>query len=435
MTSSNIEKTLWQRFESEKAESFQHWVDSYDREVSASLVKQGWKYVKRSERSACFSFGEMTFMRRCYCKDGNWCFPVDECLGLPRYARHSQYLLFKLSFLATLMPYRRVAQTLEFLQGIGVTKDTVLKAVKTTSKYLNEQENYYACEEKKEEKVEADYLYIEGDGVYFHTQNTKRACKEMIHFVVHTGRKKIGKKRYKLENKHEIVAFSHRQARQRLIKCLDTNYLFHEKTILITNSDMGAGYGAKTFKDLARFLHLKNHYHFWDRYHVNELIRRNFRNQSKALRDLCFEAIKTHQRNKLIACLDTLESNLFSSVSLETFFEFKERILKYFKYTRPLTLCDLPSGGVGIIESQHRKLTYRMKNKGMYWSHQGAEAMCQMILYGSKGLYELFFGDWLETWQELKPCTDNWGNYLRKSHPSYLPRQGKVVILQGKIFR
>ncbi|WP_242327971.1 UPF0236 family transposase-like protein [Lactococcus lactis] len=149
MTSSNIEKTLWQRFESEKAESFQRWVDDYDREVSDSLVKQGWKYVKRSERSACFSFGEMTFMRRCYCKDGNWCFPVDEYLGLSRYEKHSRYLLLKLAFLATKMSYRCVAQTLEVLQGIRVTKDTVLKAVKTTSKDLNEQENYYMSEENE----------------------------------------------------------------------------------------------------------------------------------------------------------------------------------------------------------------------------------------------------------------------------------------------
>lgn len=56
------------------------------------------------------------------------------------------------------------------------------------------------------------------------------------------------------------------------------------------------------------------------------------------------------------------------------------------------------------METQHRKVTYRMKRRGMYWSDWGAETMSQMILLMYEGqLQEVFFGDWR---QEYKKITD-----------------------------
>ncbi|HEY0221648.1 MAG TPA: hypothetical protein VGC17_02475 [Lactovum miscens] len=55
------------------------------------------------------------------------------------------------------------------------------------------------------------------------------------------------------------------------------------------------------------------------------------------------------------------------------------------------------------MESQHRKVTYRMKNRGMYWSKNGAETMSQMILQNHEGrLRNLFFGPWKEEFQLIK---------------------------------
>ena len=55
------------------------------------------------------------------------------------------------------------------------------------------------------------------------------------------------------------------------------------------------------------------------------------------------------------------------------------------------------------MESQHRRLTYRMKNQGMIWSLEGAEIMANMILAVEEGtLRELFFGDWRQASKKVK---------------------------------
>lgn len=54
------------------------------------------------------------------------------------------------------------------------------------------------------------------------------------------------------------------------------------------------------------------------------------------------------------------------------------------------------------MESQHRKITYRMKKRGMYWTVWGAETMSQIIVlsYEDK-LRDLFFGSWREDYEKL----------------------------------
>ena len=54
------------------------------------------------------------------------------------------------------------------------------------------------------------------------------------------------------------------------------------------------------------------------------------------------------------------------------------------------------------MESQHRKVTYRMKKRGMYWTVLGAQTMSQMIVLNYEdGLRELFFGSWRKEYQEM----------------------------------
>lgn len=57
---------------------------------------------------------------------------------------------------------------------------------------------------------------------------------------------------------------------------------------------------------------------------------------------------------------------------------------------------------LGVMETQHRKITYRMKRRGMYWSDWGAETMSQMILLAYEGqLQELFFGNWRQEYEKI----------------------------------
>lgn len=45
------------------------------------------------------------------------------------------------------------------------------------------------------------------------------------------------------------------------------------------------------------------------------------------------------------------------------FFDFKSKLLNRFSFTKPAHLRGLPKNGIGVMESQHRKITYRMKHQ------------------------------------------------------------------------
>ena len=63
----------------------------------------------------------------------------------------------------------------------------------------------------------------------------------------------------------------------------------------------------------------------------------------------------------------------------------------------------MSSRGIGVMESQHRKVTYRMKHRGMYWSIEGACTMARMILLERiDQLYNLFFGSWRQEYEEFR---------------------------------
>ena len=54
------------------------------------------------------------------------------------------------------------------------------------------------------------------------------------------------------------------------------------------------------------------------------------------------------------------------------------------------------------MESQHRKVTYRMKKRGMYWTLAGAETMSRIIVLNYEdSLRELFFGTWREDYEKF----------------------------------
>ncbi|MGC2995815.1 UPF0236 family transposase-like protein, partial [Enterococcus faecalis] len=94
----------------EKAiEQFLQKLHAIERKVGMEVQAQGWKYVKTAQRTVIFTFGEITFSRKCYRRDHEYRYPVDEALGLPQYTRFSMELLLQIAELATKMPYREVA--------------------------------------------------------------------------------------------------------------------------------------------------------------------------------------------------------------------------------------------------------------------------------------------------------------------------------------
>lgn len=100
--------------------------------------------------------------------------------------------------------------------------------------------------------------------------------------------------------------------------------------------------------------------------------------------------------------LDTTEALVLSEEEMEEFESFKRKLLNNFQYTKPSELRGFSHAGIGIMESQHRKMTYRMKKRGMYWTVWGAETMSRIIVLNyEEELRDLFFGSWREEYEKM----------------------------------
>ena len=111
-------------------EAFLKAVTRYDDQVAPSMRARGYKLKNRSARTVAFIFGEICFERNRWYKKGTCKVPVDEWLGLEKHSRFSMELIYQINQISTCTTYRKTADLIEFMTGINLTKDTVLKAVK-----------------------------------------------------------------------------------------------------------------------------------------------------------------------------------------------------------------------------------------------------------------------------------------------------------------
>ncbi len=379
-------------------------IRDYDDSIAPTMRQNGYKRVDATERTVLFTFGEITFSRNRWRRGQKTLYPVDDWLGLEKYMRYSPELIFHMAKHASKLSYREVCRTICDAYRIGVTKDAVLKATKVVGQLLDEKERYrfYLEEEQAPQRIKASKIYLEGDGVMVKTPSSgnERSNTDLTHFLVHTGVKQVTKDRWILENKHEIVHVNHEKAKEELLDYLYNHFEITDQTILITNSDNGKGYTKRTFQEIKKALGIKRHEHFWDEYHLNQKIKTFFKPYPETLYNLAQKAIQTHKKPLLITVLDTVESLIESEEQYETYYSFRQKMIRNFKDTKPAKLRNLSHKGVGVMESQHRKITYRMKHRGMYWSIKGACTMAKMILLERiNQLDELFFGDWRNSYQ------------------------------------
>lgn len=399
-------------------------VAQYDNQIGQVMRAHGYKRINKSERTVLFTFGEITFSRSRWCKNEATYCPVDEWLGLSKYSRLSNDLIYQLSKLSAMMSYRQVCKSVKMTYNLDITKDTVLKSVKIAGKLFSVKAKYRFFVEGETKKVKLKKIYIEGDGVMIKTNagGDERKNTDLCHFLIHTGVKNPGSKRRVLMNKHEIVNTSYDKAREELLDYLINHFEITEDTILITNSDNGRGYTKETFREIKNALGIKKHEHFWDAYHLNEKIKNFFKPYPFQLEDMAFKAIKKHDKELMRTVLDTVHSLIVDEEELFLYQKFRRKILNNFSDTKPAKLRGISSQGIGVMESQHRKITYRMKHRGMYWSIRGAKSMSQIIvLEYFEQLEDLFFGDWRKKYELYKGSRLGAGHLVNHSPHSAIP--------------
>lgn len=411
------EREYYSELRKNNIEKFLKMIEKLDDELMPQMKLQGWKYRKRAEKTVTFSLGVVTYRRRSYSKDGVWRYPVDEELGIVKYGRYSPELLYQIADYATSMPLRQVSAKFEVSAQLYIGKSTVHSTTNKVSKLFDDREEYRYFEENEMiDKIKAQAVYIEGDGVMLKTQEKERV--DMAHFLVHTGSEQISGNRYRLKDKSEIISSQHAVALDQLEDLLTNRYDITSDTVLITNSDMGKGYTPYIFKEIASLFQCR-HEHFWDAQHLNMKIKERFRKLTYELEQRLFSAIQLHSKKSTRVILDTAESLINNEEELELFNKFKIKLLQNFQYTKPAELRGFSHRGIGVMETQHRKLTYRMKRRGMYWSEKGANTMSKMILaVYNDSLRELFFGAWREEYAYYQKIDIPVGEFFRQDKTS-----------------
>lgn len=407
------ERQYYQELRENNVAQFLKKIEKLDDELMPQMKLQGWKYRKRSEKTVTFSLGVVRYRRRGYSKDGMWRYPVDEELGIVKYGRYSPELLYQIADYATSMPLRQVSAKFEASAQLYIGKSKVHSTTRKVSKLFEDREEYRYFEETEMiEKIKAQAIYIEGDGVMVKAQEKERGI-DMAHFLVHTGSERISGNRYQLKDKSEVISNHHAVAVEQLEDLLTNHYEITSDTLLITNSDMGKGYTPYIFKEIASLFQCR-HEHFWDAKHLNMKIKERFRKLPYELEQRLFSAIQLHSKKSTRVILDTAESLIDNEEELGLFNKFKTKLLQNFQYTKPAELRGFSHRGIGVMETQHCKLTYRMKRRGMYWSEEGANTMSKMILaVYNHSLRDLFFGTWREEYAYYQKIDIPVGEFLK----------------------
>lgn len=355
---------------------FQAGIHELDNKIAAS-VPETWRNAGTEERWLTSSLGTLRYKRRVYLDEHKVRQkPIDELLGMKRYSRMSGRVLEMGSYLASNEPYRKAADQLSWLLKTPISHSSIQRMAWTIGNRIAdgeeaERKRIFESGEKQEPgKINASILYGESDGVWVHLQREKHRSAEVRVAILSTGRKQIGKDRFRLENKHCITAIglNSEKWQERVLLEADLRYNLKETKLLISGGD-GSQWVRHTFDRLQ----LPQEF-VLDRFHLQRAAR-------LALGD--WKAANTY--------VSQLRQKGFDSAGLElrqliqqSYGRRKEKLKDFYRYVRNNQdgLLDLENRGyslrahLGAIEGNVDKLVvHRMKGRGCSWRLNGVRAM------------------------------------------------------------
>jgi len=341
-------------------------------------VPSGWQNVGTEVRSLLSSMGRIRYQRRIY-KDerGIRRKPLDEILGVKRYDRESQRVQQMGAYLACEGTYRRAADEMSWLMKAKVSHSTIQKMVWEVGNRIadgEEAENrrvFEGGEAIEKGTVKAEVLYGESDGVWLHLQRENRRSIEVRVATMYSGKKPLGKKRYRLTDKCSIatLGLSGEAWQEHVLKAAHRYYDLEHTKLLITGGD-GNQWVRRTFQ---RFELLQEF--VLDRFHLSRAARRAIADRVAA------QDIVHRLRLQGFAAVDQEVSQRIEQASGKR----KEKLKQFYQYIycQQDGLQDLSQRGypgelcsLGAIEGNVDKLViHRMKGRGCCWKLRGARAM------------------------------------------------------------
>lgn len=356
-------------------------------------VPEGWKNIGTEERSGMTSLGWIRYHRRIYRDEkGKRRKPVDEMLGLDRYARISPRLRQMGAWLASVLTYRQAAAILSWLIQEEVNPSTIQRMVWEVGNRIADGEEAERARifehglECEKGKVETSVLYGESDGVWLHLQQEERRSAEVRVATMYTGKKPISEKRNRLENKCSFAAIglSSEAWQEHVLRTAHRYYDLDQIQLLVTGGDGNQWVG----KSFDRFPIKRES--VLDPFHLARAARRAMgrtkkageiteRLHQKGFEDVCGE---------LKQMIDRADEQ--SAEKLRDFYQYVEN------HQDELLDLEYRDGGyqpatLGVIEGTLDKLVvHRMKGRGRCWRLRGARAMLALCQH-RETLKELAF--------------------------------------------
>lgn len=343
----------------------------------AENIPEGWHNVGTEERWVTSSVGELRYKRRIYVDEQKRRRkPIDELLGLEEKGRMSRRVREMGSYLASEGTYRRAAGELSWLLKTPVSHSAVQRMVWQTGKRIvageeaERQRVFERGEEIRGGKEIAPVLYGESDGVWVHLQRENRRSAEVRVAVMSSGRKQIGKDRYRLEKKCCLTAVgvNSEEWQEQVLRTAHCQYDLSQTQLLISGGD-GNHWVRHSFDRLG----VRQEF-ILDQFHLKRAAQRAFHNREKANR-----VVKILRSRGFEEAQDSLQDCMEQVGGKQ-----KEQMKEFYEYVQnnQNVLLDLQHRGydspafLGAIEGNVDKLVvHRMKSHGCCWRIQGLQAM------------------------------------------------------------
>lgn len=372
-------------------ESLEHWLERFDgfliqsvfeaidKELYTHYYPKGWRIDRKEKRTIQFVFGSVSFTRRRLRKERERSFlPLDRLLGIKKWSRYSQNVKKKMVEVAMESPFRKAAQILRQASRVEVSHTTVHSVTQEIGEKVQDYLQYRP--EKQEDKKKPAYLFMEGDGLHV---GGRDQSKPIIHRVlIHEGVKNQGSRHRLIQAKHFSSVESSKKAFEKASRYLHNQYNLRQ-TIVLTNSDGGAGYQKVSFEDAIG--HTKRHEHFRDRFHVNKKIKERL-SFDKTMQEKIQQGCTRYDWEKIESALATAKSRVIDvpkkveEERLNHIDLLRAYLKRNWSAIKGIEKRELPNKkGLGVCETSHRTYSYRMKKQGRSWSKKGAKNMAALL--------------------------------------------------------
>ena len=376
----NIQIYMWRMFSDIMGEIF----TAINQTIKEEKQKEGWKVSRNDYRTIQYIFGPVEFKRTLMVDpDGNNHYPMDEWLGIKKHQRYSPLVEVKVAELASDATYRDTAKFINTWTPVELSHQTVKTILEKVGKCQSEYDQTLV-EEMDEasslpEGKKVDYLYAEADGVFVRT--TKKGKKQEVrHAILYEGWEKNGK-RVSIKAPLTILTTQSDSKFWAEVQSISAHNYSLENTRVITNSDGGHGYTAEKFQtsfSQSKYTVLNQ----LDAYHINQSINRTFGMFEKTFKPKIKEAIDRKDKELFSLWMDTYESTLENDQTIKNFKAFKTYIEsnwdRIFDWRDKIEDAPSDARRLGVMESNQRRITFRMKKRGMHWSKNGCEAMVKV---------------------------------------------------------